>query len=128
MVLQLSWIELGISKLQNVEVNLKNIPYPMYAGSDESAKAHIVEKEKLSLKIQSKSWKVTGLEFALDIGRIILEGDFEILIKAPKTGCGSLAQSGHIATDIHYLDCEQYIVPCFFVHKFMFFSYSIVIL
>ena len=39
---------------------------------------------------------MTDLEFALDIGiyRIILEGDFEILIKALKTGCGSLAQSG----------------------------------
>ena len=72
---------------------------------------------------------MTGLEFALDIGiyRIILEGDFEILIKALKTGCGSLAQSGHIANDIHYLDCEKYIVTCFFVHKFMFFSYSFLI-
>ena len=57
-----------------------------------------------------------ALEFAAEKGvnRVILEGDFTILIKALQSSNHSLAQFGHIAEDVKYIaSCLQ---NCMFSH------------
>ena len=51
------------------------------------------------------------VEFAAEHGsdRIILEGDSLILINTLRSGCRSLAQFGHIATDVQHIVYQSFI-------------------